>query len=265
MSGKAVLIVVIGFTMIFLVMGYFWGGLATRTVDNHVSYYKSTIAHNIAVSGANIGLSEYTRDSTWNETGHFIRPFENIGEMDVSFDLPLGPPTRTLISEGTFMGVERIVKVKLSRATKLLAEYAWFIPQTSAANNARGWVTGDTVFGAFHSNQWLVVDGNPVFTGKVTTSNGVKDQAKKPNVSNPEFLGGFEKNVDVTWDFDMDFSTQASAANVDGLSFPQNNNLWLTFNSNGTFTYRTAPKTAGDDSSLYSNAFCSNTNIVFNK
>ena len=27
MSGKAVLIIVIGFTMIFLVMGYFWGGL----------------------------------------------------------------------------------------------------------------------------------------------------------------------------------------------------------------------------------------------
>ncbi len=255
MSGKAVLIVVIGFTMIFLVMGYFWGNLATRTVDNHVSYYKSTIAHNIAVSGANIGLSEYTRDTTWYQTGHFIRPFENIGEMDVSFDAPLGPSTRTLISDGSFMGVESIVKVKLSRATKLLAEYAWFIPQTSAANSARGWITGDTVFGAFHSNQWLVVDGNPVFTGKVTTSNGIKDQSKKPSPkSNPEFLGGFEKDVDVTWNFDMDFSAQAAAASVDGLSFPQNKNLWLTFYSNGTFTYRTAAKSAGDDSSKYSTA-----------
>ncbi len=42
-------------------MGYFWGGLATKSVDNHVSYYKTTIAHNIAVSGANIGLQKVIR------------------------------------------------------------------------------------------------------------------------------------------------------------------------------------------------------------
>ncbi len=58
MVGKASLILIIGFTLIFVVMGYFWGGIATRSVDNDVSYYKTTIAHNIAVSGANIGLQK---------------------------------------------------------------------------------------------------------------------------------------------------------------------------------------------------------------
>ena len=65
MSGKALLILVVGFTIIFLVMGYFWGGLATQSTDNHVSYYKTTIAHNIAVSGANIGLQKVIADSEW--------------------------------------------------------------------------------------------------------------------------------------------------------------------------------------------------------
>ena len=110
MSGKAVLIVVIGFTMIFLVMGYFWGGLATKSVDNHVSYYKTTIAHNIAVSGANIGLEKVIKDSTWvsNITN---RAFEN-GTMTVTITA-LGPVTRTLTSTGTFMGVDQIVKINI--------------------------------------------------------------------------------------------------------------------------------------------------------
>ncbi len=81
MSGKALLILVIGFTVIFLVMGYFWGGIATRSTDNHVSYYKTTVAHNIAVSGANIGLQKVIADS--NLTGElFWKDFED-GEMHV--------------------------------------------------------------------------------------------------------------------------------------------------------------------------------------
>jgi len=56
-------------------MGYFWGSLATRSVDNHVSYYKSTVAHNIAVSGANIALQEVIADSEWISDIN-DRPFE---------------------------------------------------------------------------------------------------------------------------------------------------------------------------------------------
>ena len=63
-------------------MGYFWGGIATRSTENHVSYYKTTVAHNIAVSGANIGLQKVIADS--NETGDIVdEDFEN-GVMDVN-------------------------------------------------------------------------------------------------------------------------------------------------------------------------------------
>ncbi len=117
--------------MIFLVMGYFWGGLATRSVDNHVSYYKTTIAHNIAVSGANIGLQKVIADSTIS--GNFIdEDFEN-GNMDVDITA-LGPTFRTITSTGTYMSVEQIVKVKLMRDQTSLAKYAWFIPSVSTGS-----------------------------------------------------------------------------------------------------------------------------------
>lgn len=244
MSGKASLILVIGFTLIFLVMGYFWGSLATRSVDNHVSYYKTTIAHNIAVSGANIALQEVIADSTWVSDIN-DRPFEN-GVMNVELTA-LGPPTRTLTSIGTFDGVDQIVKVKLMRDETSLAKYAWFIPSVSTGSTQqRPWITGDSVWGGFHSNQFLVVAGDPVFFGKVTTLKGIKDLGTG---SDPEFLGGYEEGIQVSWLKQMHYPNYKSIA---GPSSTFSKDLWLKFNDNGSVTYRipTGPK-GGQDSTNY--------------
>lgn len=239
MSGKALLILVIGFTVIFLVMGYFWGGLATRSTDNHVSYYKTTIAHNIAVSGANIGLQEVIADSEW-VSDIVDRPFEN-GVMNVEIS-PLGPTERTLKSTGTFMGVDQIVKVKLMRDQTSLAKYAWFIPSVSTGSvTQRPWITGDTVWGAFHSNQFLVVDGDPVYFGKVTTLKGIKDLGSG---SNPVFLGGHEDGIKVDWTSSMHYPDYASLASA---SSTFNKDLWLIFHDDGTVTYRTRTSSGGSN------------------
>lgn len=91
---------ILGFSLIFMVMGYFWGDIATRSVDNHTSYYKGTIAHNIAVSGANIALRHLFEDTNY-VAGISNRPFE-AGLMNVTIE-----PTvnyRKIVSVGTFMG-----------------------------------------------------------------------------------------------------------------------------------------------------------------
>jgi hypothetical protein len=244
MPGKATLILVIGFTVIFLVMGYFWGSLATRTVDNHVSYYKSTIAHNIAVSGANIGLQKVIADS--NLTGNFYsEDFQN-GVMDVNISA-LGPPTRTLTSTGTFMGVDKIVKVKLLRDETSLAKYAWFIPSVSTGSSPnRPWITGDSVWGGFHSNQFLTVDGDPVFFGKVTTLKGIQATAG----SDPQFLGGYQEGIKVDWLKSMHYPNYASIATQPDVNNFDKVDLWLTFNADGTVTYA-AKKNGGNDSTNY--------------
>lgn len=252
MAGKAQLIIIIGFTMLFVVMGYLWSDVATRSVDNHTSYYNNTIAHNIAVSGANIGLQKVIADS--NLYGTLVdEKFEN-GDMEVDITA-LGPPTRTMTSVGTFMGVENKVKVKLMRDVTSLAKYAWFIPGNSTGSVNRPWITGDKVYGGFHSNQFLVVDGDPTFYGKVTTLKGIQDQAKKPYYpSNPEFKGGYQEGIKVDWTKSMHYPDYATIAS-DGVAMGgdcsfNKKDLWLTFNADGTVTYASATN-AGNDITKY--------------
>ncbi len=247
MPGKGSLILIIGFTLIFMVMGYFWGGIATRSVDNHVSYYKNTVAHNIAVTGANLALHEVLKDSSWN-AGISNRDFE-YGKINVTVKDSLADTVKIIKSVGTFMGVDALVKVKLNLAT--YAKYAWWIAAVSTGSkNKRTWVTGDTVWGGFHSDQFLNIDGDPVFWGRVTVEKGIN---QTPG-SWPKFYGGKETGVHVEWDPDMKLTKQIAAA-VDGMGKGgsckfDNVDLWLTFNSNGTVTYRSA-KNAGNDITKY--------------
>ena len=55
MAGKGILFLLLGFSVVFLVKGTNFGNISNRAVDNMGEYYKSTVAHNIAVSGANLG------------------------------------------------------------------------------------------------------------------------------------------------------------------------------------------------------------------
>ncbi len=137
MPGKAVLLVVLGFTLIFMVMGYFWGRVATRSVDNQTSYYKNTIAHNLAVSGANLGLNEIFQDPDWN-TGYSDLPFE-LGLMNVTVTVQ-DSISKMLTSVGSFMGVDREVRIKLKRSS--FAKYAWFIASVSTGSKNRPFTTG---------------------------------------------------------------------------------------------------------------------------
>lgn len=248
MSGKALLILVVGFTLIFAVMGYFWGGLATRSVDNHVSYYKMTIAHNIAVSGANLALHEVITDPSWNAG---ISKNYELGHMNVSVRDSLVDTVKIIRSVGTFMRDSQIVTVKLMLIS--YAKYAWWIARVpTGSHNKRTWITGDTVWGAFHAEGDLNIEGDPVFYGRVSVEKGIN----MTDGSNPKFLGGLITGVSVGWDHNMKLTQQAAAAAegeaLGGICNFASQNLWLTFNSNGTVTYRTAAKNKGGDSSQYS-------------
>lgn len=248
MAGKGLLILVLGFTIIFVVVGFFWNGLSTRSMDNHVSYYKNTIAHNIAVSGANIALRNINQDPTWT-AGISNVSFEN-GKMNVTVTAP-DTAHKTVTSTGTFMGVNKVVVIKLMKSS--YAKYAWFTSSVSTGStNKRTWITGDTIWGGYQTNQFLNIQGSPVFFGKVSISGGIKMSSG----SNPQFLGGLVTGVTVPWDSKFSLTSQAAAAyegqNMGGTCYFTGVNLWLKFNSDGTVTYRTAARSAGDDSSKYS-------------
>ncbi len=247
MAGKASLLVVLGFTLIFMVMGYFWGRVATRSVDNQTSYYKSTIAHNLAVSGANLGLNEIFQDPDWN-TGYSDLPYE-LGLINVTVNVQ-DSISKMLTSVGSFMGVDREIRVKLMKST--FAKYAWFIASVSTGSKNRPFITGDILWGGFHSNQFLMIEGDPQFFGKVSTAKGIN---MSPG-SKPFFAEGVETGVTVAWDNNYNFIDQYNAAQkgllAGGTNYFVNENVWLTFNSNGTVDYRTGPSNARDDLTKYS-------------
>ncbi|MDX9924590.1 MAG: hypothetical protein RBS48_07475 [Ignavibacteriaceae bacterium] len=65
MGGKAALLLVLGFSLIFLVVGHNFNRLTIRGMDNYSRYYIETIAYNIAVSGANLAANSIFMDKTW--------------------------------------------------------------------------------------------------------------------------------------------------------------------------------------------------------
>ena len=245
MGGKATILLVLGFSLIFVIVGYNFGGLTTRAVDNSVDYFSKTIAHNIAVSGANMALNEIFLDPTWT-TGYDDLAYKG-GEIDVTVSYNGSELVVTSVSD--YENKSSTVKVVLQGST--YAKYAWYAGNMSS----KVFVTGDTVWGPLHTQSKLNIGGDPVFWGKVTALKGINPSIKnlKKQGYNPEFYGGFESGVDVSIPINYQFTDQKTAA-IDGLSlggssYFNNTDVWLTFNSDGTVTYRTG---TGSDSSTYS-------------
>ena len=81
MGGKALLVIVMGFSLIFLIKGKNYGDITNRAVDNAVGYNNETLSHNIASSGANMAANEIFLDPTWT-TGYSDVTYQN-GKLNV--------------------------------------------------------------------------------------------------------------------------------------------------------------------------------------
>ncbi len=58
MGGKAAMLLVLSFSIIFLVFGSNFNSLSTRSVDNFSDYYIQNISQNIAIAGANMASNQ---------------------------------------------------------------------------------------------------------------------------------------------------------------------------------------------------------------
>jgi hypothetical protein len=242
MVGKAQLMLVIGFALIFMILGFFWTDLSSRSVDNQVDYYKETIAHNLAVSGANLACREIYNDPLWN-TG-----YSNLGYYDGEINVTvtkIGSLADIILvtSTGTYMGVTHTVKVKLRDA--YFSKFAWYIGNASS----KDFITGDTVWGPFHSQSFLNIVGDPAFFGKVSTFKGIKPSPSQMQSLgyNPYFSVRPRSGVDIPYPNNYQFVAEKQKA-IDGGSHFESTDLWLTFYDDGTVSYMTG---SGDDSSTY--------------
>ncbi len=68
MGGKAAIIVVIGFSIILGFVVRSLSNVSTRAQTNMSTYAASTESHNLAITGANVGLSQLYQHTSWRET-----------------------------------------------------------------------------------------------------------------------------------------------------------------------------------------------------
>jgi len=259
MSGKATLLVVMGFSLIFLIVGKNLGNISGSAVDNSVEYYNQTIAHELAVSAANIAANKIFFDNNWDK-----------GFSDV--DLKGGKISAKVEIVDAVKNIRRIVatgeygkkqhKVEVTLAPSSFSKFAYL--STNDPSNLY-WTKEDTIYGPFHSQGDIKADRHPVFWGKVTTNGKIVYRSSKEK-DEPYFYGGFEDGVDLSLPANGVSNVEA-AAKENGVIFNLNSGeeMYLTFKAD-SITYKIVDKKGKtvDQKTVAANSFTKN-GVVFVK
>jgi len=219
--GKMTLYLVIGFSLLYMIMGNSSNQLSNATVQNMADYNAKTVAHNLAVSVANLACNEIYLDDTW-ESGIAKRDFLD-GEIEATLDVvDKVKNIRKLVATGTYGGVSKTVEV-IFQPSKF-SKFAYY----SMSEGGNIWWTGnDTVWGPFHTQDYMRVYRHPVFNGKASTKKKLKYYTSKKK-DEPRFFGGFEKGVDLPLPTDG-LDPMKTSAQTDGLFLTGHDSVYMTF------------------------------------
>ena len=221
MGGKAVLLLVVGFGLVFLVVTQNFGSIANSAVDNLVEYTNETVAHDIAVSEANMAANAIFLNNSW--TAGYNNIDFNDGKLNVNVQIVNAfKNIRKIISQGTFGGITRKVEVTLSPSK--FSKFAYY--SVSEGSNI-WWTKNDTVWGPFHTQDYIRAYRHPVFYGKTTTKKKVIYYDSKSK-DEPRFYGGFEQGIDLPLPSDG-LSPIETEADNGGYKFTNKDTVYLTF------------------------------------
>jgi hypothetical protein len=221
MAGKATFLTIIGFTLLFMIAIKNFGRISTDAVGNMVGYYSEMIAHNIAVSGANLASNQIFVDPTWDDGFSDANFFQ--GSLDVSVQvLDVYKNTRQITSVGTYHGITSTVKVTLSPS-----KFSKFAYYSISEGGVIWWTGSDTVWGPFHTQDNLRAMNHPVFNGKASSLKALIYNKNK-TTDKPYFLGGYETGVSLPMPTDG-VDNMEVAADAGGLKFTGKDTVYLCF------------------------------------
>ena len=198
MSGKAQLILVIGFGALFLIFGTNFATVSTRSVDNSMLYYDHAIAKNIARAGAQLAVRQIGLDASWMDADELPSTLLG-GTLSVTVDTHAiggGLQRKIVTATGTFANGQ----VSLSDTVRVLLETSYLSDHAykhTYDEPSSYWSTGDTVWGPARLNNLSTdIFGDPVFAGFVSRSwpGDLSDTSL-----HPRFLGGLDPNGD--WEY----------------------------------------------------------------
>ncbi|MFI5236745.1 MAG: hypothetical protein ACHQLA_02270 [Ignavibacteriales bacterium] len=248
--GKLALFLVLGFSILYIILGGSSSKLSTQTVENMADYNANTVAHNIAVSATNLACNQIFLNSSWND-GFSHVDFEN-GYFDANVQV-LDPwrNIRKLTTTAQYGDVTNSIEVIFQPSS--FSKYAYY----SVSESGIHWHDGDTVWGPWHSQDNITVNHSPVFYGKVTTK---KDIIYETVFDDPKFYGGFEKGINVSMPTTSITDLEALALD-EGAYFSGKDTVFLTFQGDSVL-YRSSYNSP--DSSLLLSSIAPN-GILFAK
>jgi len=252
MFGKAALLLILGFSLIFVIFGQNFGSVTTRAVDNFTEYYTESNAHNIAVSGANMAANQIFFDPTWT-TGYDDVPYSE-GTINVSVEvLDVYKNIRKVTSTGTYGSTTNTVSVILSPS-----KFSKFAYYSISEGSSIWWYGTDTVWGPFHTQDYLRCAQHPVFKGPRTTTKKTLKYYSSKSADKPYISGDFQSGVNLPLPTDG-ITPLKGAAEEDGYKFTGHDTVYITFATDSIkykYTYNGAVTTA------YSSTFAPN-GVIF--
>ncbi|MDR3628266.1 MAG: hypothetical protein P4L45_15590 [Ignavibacteriaceae bacterium] len=221
MGGKAILLLVAGFSVIFLVLGQNFNRVSNNSATNYSSYYAHNMSHNIAVSGANLAVNQIFLTPSWT-TGYSNVSMSG-GTMSATVIL-INPVTNAIriTATGIYYGDTSTVIVNLQQS--YFSKFAY----CSNSENGVWWANQDTVNGPFHTQDYLNVNGHPVFnpgTNYVGTYKGIN----KYNSSSSPIINGNLRVGDNLTIPSTGVSTLEALSTSGGHTFTGHDTVFLAF------------------------------------
>jgi len=247
--GKAVIIYIMGLSLIVGIGLYNINSSSTDAVDNYINYYGSTMTRNIAASGANIGCSDAFLDPM------IKTKYSNISFMDGKLNVRMvdAGNQRFVISVGSLdLGPKTMRDTIIAELRKeTLARYAWFTNvEANKGGQPTSWSTGDTAWGPAHTNDKFNINGSPVFMKKATAW-----QKAVPTKHDALWNGGYEWGIKIPYPTNLD--DFVSAATGGSGRFVDNSDAYVQFNPTGSVRLR-VPSTGYDSTFASTTAFTQN-------
>jgi len=241
MFGKASIIFVVGFAVIFSVYQMNLNKIAIKATDNFNYHYMRALIHEASTSAMNIAINTVWDTDTDSASFYIIVPpctTQVVISPSVYDTVKVKAVSRTQVYDEDYY-VEHNVTLGISDSIyalfisgKAISEYSVFCGH----ENGLEWTTGDTAWGPLHVNHIFNTHGSPVFYGKVTSRIGISPNPAGGG-NQAKFYGGWEIGIDVP--IPEDISNLVSVAIASNNGAPVNTiclydtDISLEFLSNG--------------------------------
>ena len=242
--GKFSIVYVIGLSLIIVYSLWNLNATSTSAGDVYTMYYSRTMAHNIALAGANIGSQSILLDPTAS-TNLVDQAF---GGGTFSMTITRLADSAYITSISTFQLPGTTVSDTVMAMFKFtpFSKYGWFTESEtngyagSPYYNASDWkITGDSIFGYAHTNKHFNLAGTPYFNDKVTATNAPV-LMKINGVENPIYKAGYEWGVTIDRPI-ANLTNLATIATSSSSLLNSGTDVSLIFYGDGTVNIRIPP------------------------